>query len=179
MFQPSKEKEYQRLFDMYSKRSEEELLKILEERDRYGETAIQVVKDILQSDRREYYDNLEEKHIYYEKDDSHKLTTGNNFEGYAIKEYKGLVSGEVCLGTGFLSDIKAGVIDLFGESSNEYSDKIKEAKRLAVRKMVQESIEINCNAIIGISYQVAPFASNNMIMVSVNGTAVIIEKLDN
>lgn len=32
-----------------------------------------------------------------------RITTTPNFEGHSIKKYKGIVSGEVVLGTGFLS----------------------------------------------------------------------------
>ncbi|MBE5942401.1 MAG: heavy metal-binding domain-containing protein [Lachnospiraceae bacterium] len=107
---------------------------------------------------------------------NHKLTTTNSFVETTIKEYKGLVSGEIVLGTGFLSDFKSGLSDLFGVESKAYSNKIKEAKRLAVLEMIKESISMEGNAIVGVSYQIVPYAGSNMIMVSVNGTSVVIEK---
>lgn len=63
---------------------------------------------------------------------NHKLTTGYNFEGYKITDYIGLVSGEIVVGTGILSDIRAGVSDIFGSESKVYSDKINKAKKIGI-----------------------------------------------
>lgn len=106
---------------------------------------------------------------------NHKLTTGYNFEGYSITNYIGLVSGEIVIGTGFLSDFKASVADLFGVESKAYSDKLKDAKKTALHDMIVESVKNGGNAVIGISYEYVVF-SGNMIGISVNGTSVKIEK---
>lgn len=102
---------------------------------------------------------------------NHKLTTGYNFEGYKITDYIGLVSGEIVVGTGILSDIKAGVSDIFGSESKKYSDKIKKAKKAALLDMITGSIKNGGNAVIGISYNYVVF-SGNMIGISVYGTSV-------
>lgn len=107
---------------------------------------------------------------------AHKLTTGNNFEGYRIINYIGLVSGEIVIGTGFLTDFKAGIADFFGVESKAYSDKLKDAKKAAVYEMIMESIKSGGNAIIGITYEYVTF-SGNMIGISVNGTSVKIETM--
>lgn len=107
---------------------------------------------------------------------NHKLTTGYNFEGYNITNYIGLVSGEIVIGTGFLSDFKASIADLFGVESKAYSDKLKDAKKTALRDMIVESVKNGGNAVIGISYEYVVF-SGNMIGISVNGTSVKIEKI--
>lgn len=107
----------------------------------------------------------------------HKLTTGYNFENYHISEYNGVVSGEIVIGTGFLTDIKASISDLFGVESKSYSNKIKEAKCVALYDMISESIKLGGNAIIGITYNYVTFAGN-MIGISVNGTSVNIEEND-
>lgn len=99
-----------------------------------------------------------------------------NFEGYSITDYIGLVSGEIVIGTGFLSDLKASVADLLGVESKAYSYKLKDAKTIALHEMIAESIENGGNAIIGISYEYVAF-SGNMIGISVNGTSVKIEKM--
>lgn len=109
------------------------------------------------------------------KINAHKLTTGYNFEGYQIMNYIGLVSGEIVIGTGFLTDFKAGVADFFGVESKAYSDKLKEAKKTALYEMITESIRNGGNAVIGISYEYVTF-SGNMIGISVNGTSVKIDK---
>ena len=106
---------------------------------------------------------------------NHKMTTGYSFQGYNITDYIGLVSGEIVVGTGFLSDLKAGISDLLGTQSMTYSNKLKEAKKVALYDMITDSIKNGGNAIIGISYSYITF-SGNMIGIAVNGTAVKIEK---
>lgn len=106
---------------------------------------------------------------------AHKLTTGYNFEDKKILDYLGIVSGEVVLGTGFLSDFKASFSDAFGINSQAYTNKIKEAKQEAMCDMMRESISKGGNAIIGITYSYVSF-SNNMIGISVNGTSVVLDK---
>lgn len=107
---------------------------------------------------------------------AHKLTTGYTFDNYNITKYIGLVSGEIVVGTGFLSDFKANISDLFGTESKTYSNKLKAAKRAALYDMITESIKGGGNAIIGVSYEYLTF-SGNMIGISANGTSVKIEKV--
>lgn len=103
------------------------------------------------------------------------VTTGYNFEGYDIIEYRGLVSGEVVLGTGFLSEFSASFSDLLGSESNKFSDKIMTAKEAAKNKMIDNVIMAGGNAVIGVDFDYIMFA-NNMIGVSVNGTAVVVKR---
>lgn len=103
------------------------------------------------------------------------VTTGYNFEGYDIIEYRGLVSGEVVLGTGFLSEFSASFSDLLGSESNKFSDKIITAKEAAKNKMIDNVIMAGGNAVIGVDFDYIMFA-NNMIGVSVNGTAVVVKR---
>ena len=45
------------------------------------------------------------------------ITTTPTIEGHQIKEYKGLVSGEVVFGMNFVKDFFAGLHDFFGGRS--------------------------------------------------------------
>lgn len=107
----------------------------------------------------------------------HKLTTGYNFERCNIIKYNGVVSGETVIGTGFLSDFKAGISDFFGGESKVYSNKLKEAKQAAMYDMIIESVKLGGNAVIGIAYNYVMF-TGNMIGISVTGTSVLIEEND-
>ena len=102
------------------------------------------------------------------------ITTTYEFKGYEIKEYKGLVSGEVVLGTGVFSEMSTSFSDLFGIESEEFSSKLKVAKNAAIFKLVEEAAKVGGNAIIGVDFEYTTF-SNNIIGVSVNGTAVKVE----
>lgn len=117
----------------------------------------------------EYIDNKER----YEK----FITTAYSFEGYKITEYLGLVSGEAVLGTGFISELGAGISDFFGSSSELFANKMTSVKKAATARLLNESIKKGGNAIIAVDFDYVTF-SNNIIAVSANGTAVKIEKID-
>ncbi len=108
---------------------------------------------------------------------SHILTTGYNFENYRITSYLGVISGSVVLGTGFLSEFGAGIGDLLGGQVDTFSDKIEQARDLALDKLKEKSAHMGGNAIIGIDFDYITF-SNNMIGVVANGTSVIVEGKD-
>lgn len=104
------------------------------------------------------------------------LTTGYEFSGYRITKYNGIVSGQVVLGTGFLSEFSASFSDFFGSESYKFADKLEAAKNAAVERMVEKSIDAGGNALIGVDFDYITFRGN-MIGVVANGTSVIVEKL--
>lgn len=104
-----------------------------------------------------------------------KVTTGYNFEGYDIINYKDIISREIVVGTGFLSELDAGISDLLGMRASGYEGKIAEAKSMALNLLKNEATKLNANAIIGIDYDITTIG-NNIIIVSANGTAVEIKK---
>ena len=106
---------------------------------------------------------------------NHLLTSGYNFEGYKIISYNGIISGEVVLGTGFLSEFSASISDFLGSMSDNFGTKMKQAKNIATSKMIDASIAKGSNAIIGVDFDYVTLG-NNMIAVSANGTSVTIEK---
>lgn len=68
MSQSNQSNEYNRLFERYTKMSNEELSEIAKPESGYTELAIKVASDILQSDRTEYNKNLKhEQQIAEEK----------------------------------------------------------------------------------------------------------------
>lgn len=115
------------------------------------------------------------------EDDNYRniiITTGDNLEGYRIKKYIGLVSGSVVLGTGFLSEFSASVSDFFGAKSNAFANKIANAKRAAQTLLMQDAVRRGGNAIIGVTFGYIKF-TGDMVGISVDGTAVDIEKDSN
>lgn len=105
-----------------------------------------------------------------------KETTGYSFEGYRIVEYLGIKSGEVVLGTGFLSEFSASIGDLFGAKSEKMANKFTVAKEAALRRLKKNCLSVNANAVIGVDLDISVMAAN-MIMACANGTAVRIEKI--
>ena len=110
----------------------------------------------------------------YELDDI-KITTGLSFEGYNIKKYLGICSGEAVLGTGFISEFSADFSDFFGVESNEFAEKIDKAMAYAIRKLIIKALDNEANAIIGVNFSYPTF-SRNMVGVIATGTLVQIEK---
>ncbi len=102
-------------------------------------------------------------------------TTSPQIEGYKITEYIHVISGEVVLGTGFLTDISGTVHDFLGTRSGKYENKLGEAKDYALNRVISRALDLGANAIIGVDFDITILGSN-MIVVSANGTAVCIEK---
>lgn len=109
--------------------------------------------------------------------DMNMMTTGYDFEGYKIKKYMGVVSGQTVLGTGFLSEFTASFSDFFGVQSKKFARKLEQAKLSAVKKMVAKSKVRGGNAIIGVDFDYMTFHSN-VIGIVANGTSVVIEECD-
>ena len=127
-------------------------------------------------------ENLEQKKIDSQeilnaKIKEQMITTGYNFEGYRILEYKGVVSGETVIGTGLLSELFSSGSDLFGIESNSFSGKMRKVKESALLKLKAQSVIAGGNAIIGVDFDYINFSSN-MIGVSANGTSVVVEKIE-
>lgn len=103
------------------------------------------------------------------------ITTTPNIEGYPIKEYKGLVTGETIIGANFLKDFLAGITDFFGGRSSSYEAVLAKAKDVALREMQDRAAAMGANAIVGIDldYEVLG-KDNSMLMVTSSGTAVVI-----
>ena len=117
--------------------------------------------------------NIEEN--FYDLEKAFKVTTGYDFDGYQIVDYKGIVSGDIVLGTGFISEFAASWSDAFGTTSNTFAGKMKTAKQKALKQLMANAMIAGANAVIGIEFDYTMFG-NNMLGVSANGTAVVIRK---
>lgn len=104
------------------------------------------------------------------------VTTTNCVEGHNVKEYKGIVYGEVILGTNIVRDFFAGWTDMVGGRSNSYEDVLIQARDKAVQEMQERAQKMGANAIIGIDLDYETVGQQNaMMMVSASGTAVVID----
>ena len=103
------------------------------------------------------------------------LTTTPNIDGYQIREYKGVVTGETIIGANILKDFMAGIRDIVGGRANAYEQVLREAKDTSMMEMIQRAQAMGANAIVGIDidYETIGEASS-MLMVATSGTAVVI-----
>lgn len=104
------------------------------------------------------------------------ITTTPHVEGHSIREYKGIVFGEVINGVDFVKDFAAGLTNFFGGRSGSYEGELIQAREDAIREMKERARQMGANAVVGIDidYEVLG-QSNNMLMVTASGTAVIID----
>lgn len=141
------------------------------------ENEIQRIKDSKQFMYQQEQFQAQKEEEIREKRKDFMITTGYNFEGHKIIKYIDLVHGEIVLGTGFYSELSASISDLLGTTSKAFEGKISHAKRIAQEQMIINAMTIGANAIIGVDFDIATF-SNNMIGVSANGTAIVIERIE-
>jgi uncharacterized protein YbjQ (UPF0145 family) len=103
------------------------------------------------------------------------VTTTPSVEGHPITEYRGLVVGEVISGINFVKDIAAGFTNFFGGRSISYEDELIQARESAINEMANRAAALGANAVVGVDLDYEVLGSgNNMLMVTVSGTAVVI-----
>ncbi len=104
------------------------------------------------------------------------VTTTPNVEGRTIREYRGIVFGEVIAGVNFLRDIGAALRNFFGGRSKGYEEELTRARMESLVEMNQRAAALGADAVVGVKmdYEVLG-TGNDMLMVTCSGTAV---KLD-
>lgn len=105
------------------------------------------------------------------------ISTTPQIENCPIKQYKGLVSTNVVLGTNFFSDFSASFTDFFGGTSETYQRKQELMYNTAIENLKTEAQKINANAIVGVKIDFDEISGKgkSMFMLSAVGTAVVID----
>lgn len=110
------------------------------------------------------------------------MVTTASVPGYRIVKTGGLVFGETIFKASVLKGLSSDVQDLGAYlsvfSSREMSGvaaMMQQARDFAISKMVDQAIDLGCNAIIGIDCE-SSAGNNYMMQVSVYGTAALVEK---
>jgi uncharacterized protein YbjQ (UPF0145 family) len=103
------------------------------------------------------------------------VSTTSTLDNQPVKQYLGVVTGEVISGANIVRDIFASVTDVFGGRSGKYEEVLSRAREEAIGEMKSKAMQMGANAVIGvdIDYEVLG-KSGSMLMVSVSGTAVVI-----
>lgn len=101
------------------------------------------------------------------------LTTTAIVEGRPVREYLGIVTGEVIAGANVVRDIFASITDIFGGRSGKYEEVLARARNEAFDEMKAAALALGGDAVVGvdIDYEVLG-KTGSMLMVSVSGTAV-------
>lgn len=105
------------------------------------------------------------------------LSTTPSLDGKKIVKYIGIVSGEAILGANIFSDFFAGIRDIVGGRSASYEKELRKARELALKEMADEAKRLGGNAIVSVDLDYETIGQGGtMLMVSANGTAVIVEE---
>ena len=103
------------------------------------------------------------------------LTTTPQIDGYPIRHYLGVVTGETIIGANVFKDFMAGIRDIVGGRSASYEKVLREAKDTSLQEMMERAQQMGANAIVGIDIDYETIgASGSMLMVATSGTAVLI-----
>ena len=101
------------------------------------------------------------------------LTTTTSIEGKPVREYLGIVTGEVIVGANIFKDLFASVRDIVGGRSGAYENTLRDARKTALDEASAEARALGADAVIGIDldYEVLG-QGGSMLMVTASGTAV-------
>lgn len=103
------------------------------------------------------------------------LSTTPIIEGFPIKEYKGIVTGESVIGANIFKDFVAGIRDIVGGRVNKYEKVLQQAKETSLKEMEERAKALGANAIVGIDIDYETLGQGgSMLMVACSGTAVVI-----
>ena len=105
------------------------------------------------------------------------ITSTNNIEGGSVNKYLGVINNNVVVGTNLFSDIGASILDIFGGTSSSYQNKLKTIYESSVQNLKVKAKNLGANAILGLSIDFDEISGGNksMFMISVSGTAVVVE----
>lgn len=101
------------------------------------------------------------------------ITTTTAIEGRPVRDYLGVVTGEVIVGANIFKDLFASIRDIVGGRSGAYEGAMRDARKTAFAELEAAARDLGADAVIGvdIDYEVLG-KGGSMLMVSVSGTAV-------
>ena len=101
------------------------------------------------------------------------ISTTQTVEGVTIRDYLGVVTGEVILGANIFKAMFARIRDIVGGRAGAYESTLRDARNEAFKELRGEAERLGADAVVGvdIDYEVVG-QGGSMLMVSVSGTAV-------
>ena len=106
------------------------------------------------------------------------MSTTSTIEGKKIKEYRGIVFGEVVNGVNFTKDFLASITNFVGGRSKEYEEELVNSRADAINEMMERAKKIGANGLVGVKVDVETINVNEngvMLLVVASGTAVVVE----
>ncbi len=103
-------------------------------------------------------------------------TTTFDFDGYRIKEYRGLVRGIVVRAPTITQGLMGGLKKIIGGRIGAYKSMCEDVRMESFEEMLQHAQELGANAVVGLRYESSAVTSEAS-EVLCYGTAVVIESL--
>jgi uncharacterized protein YbjQ (UPF0145 family) len=104
------------------------------------------------------------------------VTTTFEFEGHAIKEYKGVVRGIVVRSPTIIQGILGGLKNIVGGKIGAYTEMCEQTREDAYQHLLEHAEQLGANAIVGFRYDSSEL-QDSATEVLCYGTAVVIEPL--
>ena len=105
------------------------------------------------------------------------VTTTFSFDGYRIKEYKGVVRGIIVRAPTIAQGIVGGLKNIVGGQIGAYTEMCEQARGHAYDRMLQHAKEMGANAVVGLRYDASEVVSRGSATeVLCYGTAVVVEQ---
>ncbi len=106
------------------------------------------------------------------------VTTTFSFDGYRIKEYKGMVRGIIVRSPTIAQGILGGLKGLIGGKIGAYSQMCEQARQQAYELLLQHARELGANAVVGLRYDASEVVSRESATeVLCYGTAVVVQPI--
>ena len=108
---------------------------------------------------------------------SFPVTTTFSFDGYKIREYKGIVRGITVRSPTIIQGIIGGLKNIIGGQIGAYTEMCEQARQQAYDLLLQHAAQMGANAVVGFRYDASEVVSKGSATeVLCYGTAVVIEK---
>lgn len=105
------------------------------------------------------------------------LTTTPFLDGIRTQKYLGIVTANVVMGVNLVKEFFASFSDVFGGVSGRYTEEMNKALEVAKKQLMEKASSMGANAVVGthIDYDELSGKEKSMLMVSIVGTAVVVD----
>jgi uncharacterized protein YbjQ (UPF0145 family) len=101
------------------------------------------------------------------------ISTTPTLQGREIRDYKGIVCGEVVVGAHIGKDILASFTNIVGGRSEAYESTLRETRASALEEMSAQARRLGADAIVAVKFDYSVIGQGgSMMLVAVSGTAV-------
>ncbi|MFD1425632.1 uncharacterized protein YbjQ (UPF0145 family) [Kroppenstedtia sanguinis] len=102
------------------------------------------------------------------------IVTTDHVPGHRVLEVKGMVKGSTVQAKHIGKDILAGLKNIVGGEIHDYTELLKEARRVAIQRMSEQAEQLGADAIVAVRLQTSAVMDGASELIAY-GTAVVTE----